>query len=82
MFRLCGPQQYKNTKNLLKYKNQKLIYIYIYIKKKQQQIQVLLNERVFIFPEFPETCFLLVLVQNEGWEGLHRIEETKLVCAI
>ena len=29
-----------------------------------------------------ETCCLLYLVQIEGWDGLTRIEETKLVCAI
>ncbi len=31
---------------------------------------------------FSKTCLLLCLIQSKGLDGLDRVEETKLVCAI
>ena len=31
---------------------------------------------------FPENRFFVILLNIRGWDGLYRIDETKLICAI
>ena len=80
LVRLCGPQLYEKSKLYKIYKNE----IHIYI----QKLYICFWTFSFSFLDFqafdfPKICFLLFfLVQVRGWDGLYRIDETKLACAI